>query len=43
VARLCDIQLLDHVIIGDGTDQYMSFADDGMLQYEEPSVVSSPA
>jgi DNA repair protein RadC len=29
--KLLDIQLLDHIIIGDGTTRYYSFADNGAL------------
>ena len=29
--KLLGISVLDHIIIGDGTDQYFSFADEGML------------
>jgi DNA repair protein RadC len=31
VGDLLGIRLLDHVIVGDGTEQYFSFADDGLL------------
>jgi DNA repair protein RadC len=29
--KLLGIQTLDHVIIGDGTESYFSFADEGQL------------
>ena len=29
--KLLGIQVLDHVVIGDGSEQYFSFADEGML------------
>jgi DNA repair protein RadC len=31
VGDLLGIRLLDHVIVGDGTEQFFSFADDGLL------------
>ena len=30
--KLLGISVLDHVIIGDGTSAYFSFADEGLLQ-----------
>jgi len=31
VGKLLGIAVLDHVIIGDGTESYFSFADEGLL------------